>query len=77
MSWLKFNINENVKVKLTPFGILLYKHKFDCEPNLDENGYYKAQLWNIMSIFGEYMMLGRFGDELPFATDIFVGCIEE
>ena len=76
---MKFNININdyVKVKLTDHGrnILdnqnaeLKKCYPDAEPRHkpDENGFYKIQLWELMSIFGEYLYNGC---KIPFETTI-------
>lgn len=80
---IKININDEVKVKLTEFGIKVLKQKHD-ELNkmikerggkgtefvlrIDEDGYYKTQLHNLMHTFGEYTTLGI--KELPFETEI-------
>jgi hypothetical protein len=75
----KFNINNFVKVKLTQKGIDILKRNHDdlnkrCngvldefELKLDEDGYYKDQLWSIMQSFGEHMYLGVCE---PFETEI-------
>ncbi len=57
---IKINLNDEVKVKLTDFGIKVLKHRH-------EDGYYKTQLHNLMNTFGEYTTLAR---ELPFETEI-------
>jgi hypothetical protein len=80
---MKMNINQYVKVRLTEKGkeILLNDHnRIDQQLKesgakglgtfilkLDKDGYYKDQLWNIMSVFGDYMLMGT---DLPFETEI-------
>jgi hypothetical protein len=78
-----FNINYNVKVRLTSFGKELHKkqwedfwnsvgrlHQFPyTPPEEDENGYYEFQLWSLMREFGEYCSLGK---EMPFDTVILI-----
>ncbi len=72
---MKFNINDNVKVKLTPHGIgvLISRHeKLMGEypfrmPQIDSQGYTEYQLWELMNIFGEHMGMGS---KLPFQTEI-------
>ncbi len=74
------NINSNVRIKLTPFGIakLAANHeelrssrpsigKF-TPPETDKDGYCEMQLWEIMSTFGEDMYMGNM--HLPFETNI-------
>ena len=76
---IKFNINDYVRVKLTPYGIsCLYKrylkdreywnknNKF-CVVT-DDDGYYETQLWCLMQEFGEYMTMGI--GQTPFETEI-------
>ena len=54
---IKFNINENIKVKLTPLGVFtLTKH--DPHIKADKDGYYVIQLWEVMNIFGIYLYNG-------------------
>jgi hypothetical protein len=70
---IKFNINNNVSVKLTRAGINhFYEHheRFGIitdGPQIDEHGWHKTQLWSLMSIFGERMYLGAAN---MFSTDI-------
>ena len=65
----KININDCIKVKLTPYGydthIRHYKKylgdNFNIKlfsPCVDEEGYTRYQLWDFMNIFGEYMYNG-------------------
>lgn len=68
-----FNINDKVKVKLTPYGEEIhYKHfsifkgwlpehmkkLISLEPEKDEDGYTTYQLWELMNIFGSEMHMG-------------------
>lgn len=76
---MKFNINDSVMVKLTPFGKALLKiehqNVFDglkryqpyIPPKEDENGYSTWQLWVLMQTFGPHIFNGS---QLPFETDI-------
>lgn len=82
---MKFNINHDIKLKLTSIGIKIWESQYD-EFNLqyphmklprpvysekcDENGYIKMQLWVAMEMFGEHV--GMCSD-LPFETDIIIG----
>lgn len=77
---MKFNINQNVYVRLTPLGhkILREQHEQLCrdvpaykrpyvEPKPDVNGYVIFQTWDLMYRFGSYIDIGA---ELPFEIDI-------
>lgn len=77
----KFNMNDKVKVKLTPLGIATMKREHDDlrkvapsigefkAPMTDEQGYSTHQAWVIFSQLGRLM--GN-GFELPFETDILI-----
>lgn len=81
----EFNINQNVRVKLTEKGIKILKDDYDvllsiCPglpkwdgPLVDENGYTRFQCWDLMKRFGNHVTIGS---DLPFETDILVD-IEE
>ena len=76
---MKFNVNHDVKVKLTPKGINILKRRHEelCrlidkepdfkEPKVDEDGYVTFQMWNLMHCFGHEICLGQ---ELPFKAEI-------
>jgi len=79
---MKFNINHNVKVRLTPHGIEVlvlhyerfrkdfpdyYEHNSFKMPPIDSQGYTEYQLWELMRIFGGNMGLGG---KIPFETEI-------
>lgn len=70
-----FNINYEVKVKLTEYGRELYYHQFDdlikqgmlmtpIQPKVDKEGYTTFQLWELMSIYGPHIYMGM--TKLPF-----------
>jgi hypothetical protein len=69
----KFNINENVKIKLTDSGIKMYKEYYkgikNTAPRLDKDGYYRDQLWHIIKMFGSNIGMCC---ELPFETEIII-----
>lgn len=83
-----FNINEYVWVKLTPHGKnIFYKHYsviYDQLKNLDlptlelpesdEQGFRKFQMWDLMNIYGNYMVMGS---ENPFNLEIYFEIDEE
>jgi hypothetical protein len=75
-----FNINEYVKIKLTPKGKEILKKQHDAfttsweiglpsefKINEDEDGWSEWQLWNLMQVFGEHLFNGA---EVPFETTI-------
>ena len=64
----KINLNETIKVKLTPYGAEIYYKQFDelnknygreiCNPQMpriDKDGYTKFQLWHFMELYGEHI----------------------
>lgn len=67
----KINLNDRVKVKLTPLGAEIYYHQYDelnkqikerggkqlepRMPEIDKDGYTKFTLWNFMELYGEHM----------------------
>lgn len=68
MSEIEINLNQSARVKLTPFGIQTYQRKMmafnailpvdlkmDINPQLDDDGYYRAELWRIMQEFGSVL----------------------
>lgn len=76
---MELNVNDIVKVKLTDFGKDIYYHQFDefnriygyelikpKFPEVDNEGYAKFQLWELMKLYGEYFIMGK--SELPFVN---------
>lgn len=62
---IEYNLNKTVYVKLNNIGRDIYKNyiqslnsNLSTEPEIDENGYTKFQLWDLIHIFGEYIDLG-------------------
>ena len=64
----KINLNEIVKVKLTPLGAEIYYKQFDelnkecgreiCKPQMpqiDKDGYTEFQLWHFIELYGEHI----------------------
>ena len=64
----KINLNEMVKVKLTPLGAEIYYKQFDelnkqcgreiCKPHMpqiDKDGYTEFQLWNFIELYGQHI----------------------
>ena len=64
----KINLNEIVKVKLTPLGAEIYYKQFDelnkqcgreiCKPQMpriDKEGYTEFQLWNFIELYGQHI----------------------
>lgn len=64
----KINLNETIKVKLTPYGAEIYYKQFDelnkqrgreiCKPQMpriDKDGYTEFQLWHFMELYGEHI----------------------
>lgn len=67
----KINLNDWIKVKLTPHGANIYYHQFDelnkrqgriiIEPNMpaiDKDGYTSFQLHDFISIYGKHIVMG-------------------
>ena len=64
----KINLNETIKVKLTPLGAEIYYKQFDevnkqcgreiCKPQMpriDKDGYTEFQLWHFIELYGEHI----------------------
>lgn len=78
-----FNINEDVKVKLTKRGMDLHRKNHDDlnrmiadrggdageyrPPKLDADGFYETQMWCLMREFGKHICMGM---DSPFETTI-------
>ena len=72
MSAIRLNLNEVIKVRLTDLGRDIFYHQYDkinqrcgkiiCNPVLpdeDKEGYVTFQLWHFMSIYGDYIGMGK------------------
>ena len=77
---MRFNVNDTVRVKLTPTGKDILRKKFESThermpqvfkeftlPKEDEHGFSKWQMWSLFADFGEYIGPGF---EPPFETEI-------
>ena len=64
----KINLNEIIKVKLTPYGAEIYYKQFDelnkqrgreiCKPQMpriDKDGYTEFQLWHFIELYGDHI----------------------
>lgn len=73
--WIKFNLNDFVKVKLTDKGKEVYGKYYDCKisdmlkSHYEGDGYYRFQLHELASVFGEGLRFGS--SSLPFETEIY------
>ena len=72
---MKINLNDYIKVKLTDLGKDIYYHRYDefnklygiygrevlkpSFPKEDENGYASFPLWEFISIYGQYIGMGK------------------
>lgn len=75
--WSTFNVNSEVRVKLTPLGRIAWVNhatRYDNTPQAKRlaesqvaSGVLTEQLWRIMQIFGPHMLMGG---EPPFETEI-------
>ena len=67
----KINLNDRVKVKLTPLGAEIYYHQYDevdkkikanggkgfepTMPEIDKDGFTEIQLWHFIELYGEHI----------------------
>ena len=64
----KINLNDRIKVKLTPYGAEIYYKQFDevnkkhgrqiCKPHMpliDKDGYTEFQLWHFIELYGQHI----------------------
>jgi len=71
----KFNINRNVKVKLTKVGRAVYNEYYTNSPVTppkiveDAEGYSEWQMWELMQIFGSHVGMGI---EAPFELNVLI-----
>lgn len=73
---MKFNINDNVKVRLNSAGFDIHRKYWAfytglsnyTPPKIDDQGYSTFQLWDLMVVFGPHVYLGS--NKLPFETEI-------
>lgn len=76
----KFNINNNIYVKLNPEGVKIFHHQCDDlikkgsdikrpMPEINKDGYTKMQMHRFMELFGNKL---RMGFDNPVAMDILI-----
>lgn len=67
----KINLNDRIKVKLTPLGAEIYYHQHDevnkkikenggtelepIMPQIDKDGYTEFQLWRFIELYGKHI----------------------
>ena len=66
------NLNDRIKVRLTPLGAEIFYHQYDSlikehpqittimphMPQIDKNGYTTFQLWGFIELYGTYIHMG-------------------
>lgn len=68
----KINLNDRIKVKLTPIGAEIYYHQFDeinkkagrtviepHMPRIDKDGYTDFALWEFIELYGKHIGVGK------------------
>lgn len=68
----KINLNDRIKVKLTPLGAEIYYHQYDeinkktgrtviepHMPRIDKDGYTDFALWAFIEMYGEHIGVGK------------------
>jgi DNA-binding MarR family transcriptional regulator len=77
MTTAKFNINNSVRVRLTPKGREILAEIAKTAPPAardawvwreDEQGWSRWSMWELMSLLGKYCYIGN--TQLPFETEI-------
>lgn len=67
------NLNDRIKVKLTPLGVTIFYHQYDdllkdhpqiksikpTMPRIDKDGYTSFQLWCFIELYGEFIGMGQ------------------
>lgn len=65
---LEVNLNDTITVNLSERGARIlneYFNQFDIVKNYKEGDIFKTQLWDLMNIFGPYMVMGF---DIPFES---------
>lgn len=80
--WRSFNINDHIRVKLTPTGLKALRELHEelearfpsvgpfKPPTIDADGWWTTQAWSLMRDLGPRIVMGL---EPPFETTIQVG----
>ena len=72
-NFVRSNLNNYIKVKLTDFGRMIYRNSFvklglpEPKIRVDEEGYTRFQMHDFINVFGEYI---RMGCDLPCLPDV-------
>ena len=82
----KINLNDRIKVKLTPLGAEIYYNRYDllkssiraiggvCTepkmPKIDENGYTEMTMWQFIELYGKD--IGKINREVIKPLDIII-----
>lgn len=88
--YVELNTNSHVKVKLTEIGLARHRELYDeraaayrkagrlppeyVPPSVDENGYHKSSLWELMQTYGDLFIMGR---PTPWDTGMLVPVHED
>ena len=68
---IPFNVNHNVRVRLTDYGRkILANDPMGPYPYTEVDGWSTFQLWRLMELFGQYMFMGS--PPVPFETEIMI-----
>lgn len=70
---MKYNINDKIRVRLTPFGLIcrskIVGHELILK--IDSEGYMHTQIWELASYFGVFLYNGA--EQLFEKNEIFIG----
>ena len=86
----QINLNDDIKVKLNPFGVDIFYHQYDelnekiikrggkplerRMPQIDKDGYTSFRLWQFMELYGSHISAGC---KLPCETNMLVEVKED
>lgn len=65
---MKININDKVRVKLTPHGEIILAMDEYASDKPDADGVLETQFWELMRVFGPVMYNGN--PNLPFENNV-------
>jgi len=90
---MMFNVNNTVRVQLTPFGRERYREDYkeltkrypESLPSEDADGWSEWQLWDLMATFGRYFHLSmgdsrspfKFGIKIPVSPNEALKCLKD
>lgn len=89
----KLNLNDIIKVKLTPRGVDIFYHQYDSlnehiqkrggkpiephMPRIDKDGFTEMQLWCFMELYGEHIGMAMENVIEPIYIYIDEQCLED